>query len=143
MKRSLNSEFSPIPRDAGPSPYVFNAAGYAVMNNRFRVALWTGGLLQLTMMSVPSGGKIPLEIHPHIDQMLYAVRGEGSVRTGMSSSALSETGHLAPGYAAMIPAGTWHEIINTGRGALKVLSVYAPPQHPRGTVHNTVADEDH
>lgn len=42
----------------------------------------------------------------------------------------------------MIPAGTWHNIINTGNKPLKVYSIYAPPQHPRGTVHETKADAE-
>jgi mannose-6-phosphate isomerase-like protein (cupin superfamily) len=42
--------------------------------------------------------------------------------------------------AIMIPAGTWHNLINTGMRPLKLYSIYAPPQHPRGTVHNTRAE---
>ena len=43
-------------------------------------------------------------------------------------------------FAIMVPAGTWHNVINTGKVPLKLYSIYAPPQHPRGTVHATKAD---
>ena len=42
----------------------------------------------------------------------------------------------------IIPGGTWHNVVNTGDGDLKLYSLYAPPEHPDGTVHVTKADAD-
>lgn len=42
-------------------------------------------------------------------------------------------------YAIMIPAGKWHNVTNTGDDALKIYTIYAPPEHPHGTVHETRA----
>jgi mannose-6-phosphate isomerase-like protein (cupin superfamily) len=45
-------------------------------------------------------------------------------------------------YAFVIPAGTWHNLINTGNVPIKLYSIYAPPQHPRETIHKTKADAE-
>jgi mannose-6-phosphate isomerase-like protein (cupin superfamily) len=115
-------------------------------NDTFRTALWTGEHLQLTLMSIPAGEDIGLEIHPDIDQFLRIEEGQGIVKMGSDQNNLDFQRKVADDYA-IIPAGTWHNLINTGNKPLKLYSIYAPPQHPKGTVHQTkedaIAAEDH
>lgn len=129
-----------IVKDYGPEPFVININEAAKQNNTFRTALWTGTHLQLTLMSINPGEDIGLEIHPNLDQFLRIEQGQGIVRMGNSKNNLYFERRVAADYAIIIPAGTWHNLINTGGGPLKLYSIYAPPQHPKGTVHRTKAD---
>ena len=69
-------------RDYGPEPFVVNIDEITKLNNTFRTALWTGEHLQLTLMSIPVGESIGLEIHPDTDQFLRLEQGEGLVQMG-------------------------------------------------------------
>lgn len=91
-------------------------------------------------MSIPVGGDIGLEIHPNIDQFLRIEEGQGLVKMGKEQSNLDFQRKVSDDYAIIIPAGTWHNVINTGNIPLKLYSIYAPPQHPKGTVHQTKTD---
>lgn len=91
-------------------------------------------------MSLNPGEDIGLEIHPNIDQFLRVEQGQGLVRMGQSKDNLNFERRVGNGYAIFVPAGTWHNVINTGIIPLKLYSIYAPPQHPRGTVFWTKAD---
>ena len=126
--------------DYGPAPFVVNIEEVTKMNDTFRTALWTGNHLQLTLMSIPPGGDIGLEIHPHLDQFIRIEEGEGRVRMGNQQDRLDFEENVSEDFAFIIPAGTWHNLINTGYKPLKLYSIYAPPQHPHGTVHNTKED---
>lgn len=126
--------------DHGPEPFVINIDHATKQNNTFRTALWTGNHLQLTLMSINPGEDIGLEIHPNIDQFLRVEQGQGLVRMGQNKDNLDFQGRVGDGWAIFVPAGTWHDVINTGNIPLKVYSIYAPPQHPKGTVHRTKAD---
>ena len=126
--------------DYGPRPFVINLNSATKQNNAFRAALWTGTHLQLTLMSLMVGESIGQEMHPDVDQLLRVEQGMGLVRMGHQKDDLSFSTTIAPGTAILIPAGTWHNIINTGNVPLKLYSVYAPPRHPRGTLHMTKAD---
>lgn len=126
--------------DYGPEPFVINIDQATRQNNTFRTALWTGDHLQLTLMSLNPGEDIGLEIHPNIDQFLRVEQGQGLVRMGQSKDNLNFERRVGNGYAIFVPAGTWHNVINTGIIPLKLYSIYAPPQHPRGTVFWTKAD---
>ncbi|OAA88377.1 cupin domain-containing protein [Clostridium ljungdahlii] len=127
-------------KDYGPQPFVVNINKAAKQNNTFRTALWTGKHLQVTLMSINVGDDIGLEIHPNVDQFIRIEEGQGLVKMGKSKYNLNFQKKVYDDFAIMIPAGTWHNVINTGNKALKVYSIYAPPQHPRNTVHVTKAD---
>lgn len=126
--------------DYGPQPYAVNIRDAALQNNTFRTALWTGNHLQVTLMSLNPGEDIGLEIHPELDQFIRIEQGEGLVMMGDKQYNLDFQRMVHDDFAFIIPAGTWHNLINTGSVPLKLYSIYAPPQHPHGTVHTTKAD---
>ena len=130
-------------RDYGPEPFVVNIEEITKLNNTFRTALWTGEHLQLTLMSIPVGESIGLEIHPDTDQFLRVEQGEGLVQMGKDKNNLSFQKRVSNNFAFVVPAGTWHNLINIGNIPIKLYSIYAPPKHPRGTVHLTKADAEH
>jgi mannose-6-phosphate isomerase-like protein (cupin superfamily) len=111
-------------------------------NANFRTVLRSGGLSELTLMSIEPGGEIGLEVHPDIDQFLRIEEGRGRVVAGRSRDDLSESYDVEEDWAFVIPAGTWHNVINTGEVALKLYTVYSPANHPPGTVHRTKAEAD-
>ncbi|WP_315073854.1 cupin domain-containing protein [uncultured Clostridium sp.] len=124
-------------QDYGPQPYVVNIDRATKQNSNFRTALWTGDHLQVTLMSIKVGDDIGLEIHPDTDQFIRIEDGQGTVRMGKSKDNLDFQANAREDFAIMIPAGTWHNIINSGNKPLKVYSIYAPPHHPRGVVQVT------
>ncbi|MEG1437324.1 MAG: cupin domain-containing protein, partial [Oscillospiraceae bacterium] len=109
-------------------------------NQTYRTALWTGNYLQLTLMSLPVGEEIGLEMHSYIDQFLRVEQGNGTVSMGRCKEHLDIKHNICDDYAIFVPAGTWHNIVNTGDIPLKLYSIYSPPKHPKGTVHQTKAD---
>lgn len=126
-------------KDYGPYPFVINIEEATKQNNTFRTALWTGKHLQVTLMSINVGEDIGLESHPTLDQFLRIEEGQGLVQMGKRKDRLDFQQRVYDNYAIMVPAGTWHNLINTGNTPLKLYSIYAPPQHPHGTVHETKA----
>ena len=130
-------------RDFGGEPYILNMKHAADMNQNFRMALWTGRHLQLTVMSIPACGEIGVEMHPDVDQLLRVESGRAMVCMGSCRGNLREQGIVTENCAIFIPAGTWHNIVNMGKRPLKLSSVYAPPQHPAGTVHRTAEEAGH
>ena len=130
-------------RDYGPEPFVVNIEEITKLNNTFRTALWTGEHLQLTLMSIPVGESIGLEIHPDTDQFLRLEQGEGLVQMGRDRNNLTFQRRVSNNWAFIVPSGTWHNLINIGNIPIKLYSIYAPPKHPRGTVHLTKADAEH
>lgn len=127
-------------KDYGPNPFVVNINEATKQNDTFRTALWTGSHLQLTLMSINVGDDIGLEIHPHLDQFIRIEEGQGLVKMGDSKNNLDFQRNVYDDFAFIIPAGKWHNLINIGNTPLKLYSIYAPPQHPFGTVHETKAD---
>jgi len=91
-------------------------------------------------MSLEVGEEIGLENHPSTDQFLCIEEGEGLVKMGDSKDKLDFQEKVFDEFAIIIPAGKWHNIINIGKKPLKLFSIYAPPQHPKGTIHETKAD---
>lgn len=126
--------------DYGPKPLVININEATKQNNTFRTALWTGEHLQVTLMSLNVGEDIGLEVHPNVDQLLRIEQGQGLVQMGNSKDNLNFKRHVYDEFAIIVPAGTWHNLTNTGNVPLKLYSIYAPPNHPFGTVHPTKAD---
>jgi mannose-6-phosphate isomerase-like protein (cupin superfamily) len=111
-------------------------------NQNFRAVLFTGGHTQLTVMRLGPGEEIGREAHGHLDQFIRVEEGRARVELGRTKESVDETHDIEDDCAVIIPAGTWHNVINTGDGDLKLYSLYSPPEHPDGTVHRTKADAD-
>ncbi|MFK3938021.1 cupin domain-containing protein [Alkalihalobacillus sp. NPDC078783] len=129
--------------DYGKDPFTLNIAQAARNNNTYRTAIWTGDHLQVTVMSINVGDDIGLEIHPNTDQFLRIEQGQGLVQMGdnpQNPNNLTFQANVFEDSAIMVPAGTWHNIINTGPTPLKLYTIYAPPHHPYGTIQMTKAD---
>ncbi|MFD1019490.1 cupin domain-containing protein [Thalassobacillus hwangdonensis] len=127
-------------KDFGPNPHVVDIEEATLKNDTFRTAIWTGENLQVTVMSIDVDDDIGLEIHPEGDQFIRVEQGEGLVQMGDTMDQLTYQQSVEDDDAIMIPAGKWHNITNTGDEPLKVYVIYAPPEHPAGTVHETKAD---
>ena len=123
--------------DYGPGAFTVDIMKAALTNGNFRTALWTGKHLQLTLMDIPAGEDIGVELHPATDQILLTADGAGITQMGYKKDHLSWQQPIFPGSCIFVPAGTWHNIINTEDKPLKLISVYGPPEHTRGTVQKT------
>lgn len=128
-----------VPRlqDYGKEPFVINIENAAEQNRTFRTALWTGEHLQVTLMSIQPGEDIGLELHSNVDQFLRIEEGRGLVQMGKTRENLNFQKYVSEDDAIMVPAGFWHNLTNTGHKPIKLYSIYAPPEHPFGTVHRT------
>ena len=124
-------------RDFGPEVFVFDIEEYTLQNENFRIALWTGTHMQLTLMSLLPGEEIGLEAHSNLDQFIRVESGKGVVVMGDTKDELSFEAQLEDDFALFIPAGKWHNIYNTGNEPLKLYSIYAPLEHPHSTIHKT------
>ncbi len=124
-------------KDYGAEPTILDIEAYTTTNENFRTALWTGGKLQVTLMSIPVGGEVGLELHSDTDQFLRVEDGEAKVMMGDSKENLNFTKTVGPDFAIFVPAGKWHNLINTGKKPLKLYSIYSPVEHPHGNVHKT------
>lgn len=110
--------------------YVNNIEQETLDNDNFRKVLYTGQYSQLVVMSVPAGEDIGKEVHGQ-DQFIRIEGGEGKVILDGVEHSLSD------GVAVVVPAGSEHDIVNTGTTPLKLYSLYSPPHHADGTVHTT------
>ena len=111
-------------------------------NDTFRTVLFTGAHLQMTVMCLQPGEEIGVEKHDDLDQFIRIEQGSGQVQMGPAKDDLSEVRDVEDDWAAIIPGGTWHNVVNTGSGPLRLYSIYTPPEHPDGTVHATKAEAD-
>lgn len=127
--------------DNGPNPYVVNIEELTVENGTFRTAVWTGKYLQTTVMSIEPGDDIGLEVHDDHDQFLRIEAGQAEVHMGIDKENM-QTWQAGDDYAIFVPAGVWHNVVNTGDEPLKVYSIYSPPEHAHGTVHLTKNDAE-
>jgi mannose-6-phosphate isomerase-like protein (cupin superfamily) len=105
-------------------------------NEAFRREVVTGEHSQVVVMTIPPGGEIGEEVHDGVDQVLVFVEGDGEAIVG------GETSPVRSDSLAFVPAGTRHNFRNTGPTALRLFTVYAPPEHAAGTVHQTKAEAD-
>jgi len=129
--------------DEGGSPWVVDIEKLTMDNINFRTAKWTGGNLQMAVMAIPAGSDIGIEVHNHNDQFIRVESGTARVVMGKTRDALDYKQSVGDDWAIFIPAGYWHNIINTGKEPLKVYVIYAPAEHAKGTVHRTKADDPH
>lgn len=128
--------------DEGPQPFVTNIETATLANDSYRTTLWTGSRIQMTVMSIESGGDIGLEVHDHGDQFLRIEAGTARVQMGPTRDDLSFERDAEAESVILVPEGWWHNVTNTGSEPLKLYALYGPPQHPHGTVHATRAEAD-
>lgn len=122
--------------------WVGNIEEATLGNETFRTVLFTGAHTQLTVMRLAPGEEIGLEMHDHRDQFLRVEQGSARVTLGPTKNEVTETHDVTDDWAVIVPGGTWHNVVNTGDGELKLYSLYSPPEHPDGTVHVTKAQAD-
>lgn len=127
--------------DYGPDPYVVNIEDLTVQNETFRTAAWTGKYMQMTVMAIQPGDDIGLEVHEDHDQFLRIEQGQAEVKMGPAEDNL-ETWQAEDDFAIFVPAGVWHNVVNTGDETLKLYSIYTPPEHAPGTVHVDKAEAE-
>lgn len=124
-------------KDTGTKPWAFDIEEATLENPNYRMAVWTGDYMQLVLMTLQPGEEIDLELHSGHDQFIRIEEGNARVLMGKDSDNLTFDEQVADDWAVMIPAGYWHQVINTGVGELKLYTLYAPAEHKKGTVHET------
>jgi mannose-6-phosphate isomerase-like protein (cupin superfamily) len=128
--------------DPGPHPNAFDIEAATVGNDSYRSVAWTGRYLQVTLMSIPVGQSIGLEVHPETDQFLRLEAGKGRCVMGPSEDQLDFRQDVEDDWSIQVPAGVWHDVINTGDEPLRLYAVYAPVHHAQGIVQATAADAE-
>lgn len=128
--------------DPGPRPNAFQIEEASVANDAYRRVAWTGRYLQVTLMSIPVGESVGLEVHPETDQFLRLESGRGRCVMGASEGSLDFEQAVEDGWSIQVPAGIWHDVINTGDEPLRLYAVYAPVHHAQGIVQTTAADAE-
>ena len=128
--------------DVGPQPNSFDLEKATVENEVYRRVAWTGKYLQLTLMSIEPGQSIGLEVHPETDQFLRLDAGQGRVRMGPAADEITFTEEVSDGWCIVVPAGMWHDVVNTGDEPMRLYAIYAPVHHAAGKVHETFADSE-
>ena len=117
-------------------PYRTHLVEATAKNEDFRHVLFTGSKSQLVVMSIPPGGEVGEETHQHVEQTLFFQSGTGE------GALNDEVFSLAPGDVVVVTPGTKHNFKNTGAVPMKIMTVYAPPNHLDGRVQRTKADAD-
>ena len=113
--------------------FVTNIEKEAKENSYFRKVIFTAPHSQLVLMSLKPGEEIGNEVHEDTDQFFRVDAGEGKIIFDNSGEHL-----ISDGFAVVVPAGTWHNVINTSaEKELKLYTIYSPAHHPDGTVHQT------
>lgn len=128
--------------EQGRTPWVVDIEALTLTNSNFRAAKWTGKQLQMTVMAIPPGEDIGLEVHEQGDQFIRVESGKARVVMGPAKERMTFDQTVSDNWAILIPAGSWHNIINIGDQPLKVYVLYSPPEHGPGTLHRT-AEESH
>ena len=111
-------------------------------NGDFRRVVYTGEHTQLTLMRLAPGEDIGWEAHGHLDQFLRIEQGQARVDLGRNEGSVDESHEVSDDWALIVPAGVWHNVVNTGQEDVKLYSLYSPPEHADGTVHVTKAEAD-
>jgi mannose-6-phosphate isomerase-like protein (cupin superfamily) len=116
--------------------YKTNIIKKTAENEKFREVLFTGSKTQLVVMSIPPGGEIGEEKHPKVEQTLFFLTGEGTAyMDGVDSP-------IKAGDVIVITPGVIHNFVNTGKEPMKIYTLYAPPNHIDGRMHETKEDAD-
>lgn len=111
-------------------------------NDDFRRVVFTGEYEQLVLMCLAPGEEIGWEAHGHHDQFLRLEAGRARLDFGTDRDSVDESHQVEGDWAFIVPAGTWHNVVNVGNEDVKLYTLYAPPEHPEGTVHRTKAEAD-
>lgn len=127
-------------KDIGPQPQSFDIEAATRNNANYRSVAWSGRHLQVTLMSIPVGHDIGLEMHADTDQFLRLDAGSGRVQMGASKDELTFEQEVSDGWCILVPAGTWHNVTNIGSEPMQVYAVYAPTHHKPGKIHKTASD---
>ena len=118
--------------------YVGSIEKQTMENAFFRRVLFTGPHSQLVVMCLQPGEAIGDEVHPKVDQFFRIERGDAKF---VFREKEEHTVH--DGDAVVVPAGTYHNVVNASNTApLKLYTIYSPPNHPDGTVHKTKAEAE-
>lgn len=128
--------------DNGPNPNAFDIETATRENSTYRTVAWTGKYLQVTLMSIPPGESIGLEVHPETDQFLRLDAGQGRCVMGPAEDDLDFEQEVGDGWSIQVPAGVWHDVINTGDEPMRLYAVYAPVHHASGIVQETAEDAE-
>jgi mannose-6-phosphate isomerase-like protein (cupin superfamily) len=114
--------------------YVTNIEIETLENENYRKVLYTAKYSQLVLMTIEPGDEIGLETH-ELDQFIRIEAGKATVTLDSVEHSIEND------WAVVIPAGTEHNVVNTGDEPLRLYSIYSPPEHKDGTVHATKADD--
>ena len=125
--------------DIGPQPQSFDLETSTKENTNYRSVVWSGRYLQVTLMSIPVGSDIGLEMHPETDQFIRLDAGRGRVQIGTAKDQLAFEKEVSDGWCILIPAGSWHNVTNIGEQPMQVYAVYAPAHHKPGKIHKTAS----
>ena len=118
--------------------YFDNIEKQTLDNGYFRQVLFTGKHAQLVVMSLLPGEEIGNEVHPAVDQFFRIEQGQAEFLLNNK-----EKHTVGSGEAAIVPAGTFHNVTNTSKTVkCKLYTIYSPPNHPPGTVHKTKAEAE-
>lgn len=128
--------------DPGPKPNAFDIEQATLENENYRTTAWTGKYLQVTLMTIPPGSSIGLEVHPETDQFLRLEAGTGRCVMGPAEDNLDFEQDVEDDWSIQVPAGMWHDVINTGDEPLRLYSIYAPSHHAADIVQPTKEDAD-
>ena len=128
--------------DIGPRPNAVDIESATLQNTNYRTVLWSGENLQVTLMCIPVGQSIGLEAHPHNDQFLRLDAGKGLCQMGPAEDNLTFEQEVEDGWAVFVPAGTWHNVTNTGDVPMQLYAIYAPAHHKPGKIQATAADAE-
>lgn len=128
--------------DIGKGAWIGDVDAETAQNATFLTVLNTGRHTQLTVMCIRPGEDIGREMHRGHDQFLRIVEGQARVELGPKEDEVEQTQQIGPGWAVIVPAGVWHNVVNTGEDDLKLYSLYSPPAYFDGTVHHTKAEAE-
>ncbi|WP_203567741.1 cupin domain-containing protein [Aestuariimicrobium ganziense] len=129
-------------KDVGPEPSSFDLEKATVENTNYRHVAWTGKYLQMTLMSIEPGKSIGLEKHPETDQFVRLDAGQGKAVMGPEEDQLDFEQEVSDGWAVFVPAGMWHDVINTGDEPMRLYVIYAPSHHAQGITQATAEDAE-
>ena len=119
--------------------YVDDIERATLENENFRRVLYTGKYLQLVLMTLPPGCDIGEEVHEDRDQFFRIEEGRGTIYIDGTPNRVEDD------FAVIVPAGARHNVVNDGAAPLKLYTIYGPPEHRDGVVHETkeAAERDH
>src|SRR5699024_4972555 len=110
-------------QDYGKKPYVIDIEEWSRRNTSYRRTVWTGEKMQVILMTIPPQEEAGLEIHKDIDQFIFIEDGQGLCQMEPEKDQLDFERVFEKNDAVLIPANTWHNIINTGSEPLKLYTI--------------------